>query len=207
MAYVLNSGDTASVKVIMSANNGSIRWANTHEYLANQQIDPADQLQAATQIANAYRNILLPPYRVERVVISSWVPDGRPYNPDTFNVFPFNLAGDRTRSGSEPVDLTICLSYTRVPTGGRQGRMLLRGILTEEMLVWQAGRYNFAEPAGLDGVDFRAAEQQLVGLTSLLAGGLSMVMQSQSFLRGVSRIIRGSIVFKKLNNKYFNRLR
>lgn len=207
MAYIIQAGTVASVKVICSANNGTLKWANTHEYEATVDVSYGQQVDAANQIATAYAKLLLPPYRVERVVISSWVPDGQPYNPDTFNVFQFSLNGQRTRTGSEPVDLTVCMSYIRSPSGGRTGRMLLRGILTEEMLVWVAGRANFAPPSSLDGVDFQDGEQSLFDLKALLTGGMKMVMKSASSTREILTITRGGIVFKKLNNKFFNRTR
>lgn len=201
---VINEGEVISVRVIQSANNGSIKWANTHEYVALVTLNYDEQSQVAATIANAHAGVLLSPYRVEKVVVSTWVPDGQPYDPDTFVSFPFNLPGQRSRTSSDPVDLAVTLRIDRRSVSGRAGRMLLRGVLTEEMLYTVGGRYNYQAPGGLDGVDWAAGTAALGSLINI-GGGLQMVMASSAGTRNVAQLTIAGVSIKKLNNKYFNR--
>lgn len=205
--FEVNEGEIVSVRVIQSANNGTIKWANTHEYRALARNNFFDAQTLALELAEVHKAFLLPAYKVERVVVSTWVPDGVPYNPDTFASFSFGMQGSRTRAGSEPTDLTVCLLLDRRVQGGRNGRILLRGCLTEEMLTAVGGRYNFQQPSSLDGVDFNAAMGRLLSAIYVPTNNAvwGMVMHSELGTRPIDAFVNPRITFKKLRNKYFDR--
>ncbi len=204
---VLNSFDLCTIRVYMSTLNDFVTWANTHEYYAPNTLEYDGQVTACDIIANAYADILLPDFKVKKVVLSTFVRDGQPYNPDSFVVFEYNLQGRRTRSGSESLDLNVCLTMNRRTDSGRNGRFLLRGVLTEAMVRSVGGVYEFTLPGGLDQNDFLAAEQQIRDLR-VLANNLVMVMAPSTAtnfnspnVRLVGGISRGKIAFKRLKNR------
>jgi hypothetical protein len=131
------------------------------------------------------------------------VPDGRPYNPDSFISFPYNEDGLRSRFSDDVVDLSICLRLDKRAVSGRSGRLLIRGALHEGMLRTVGGRFNFQTPGGLDGVDFNDAITRFTALITVPSAGMSLVSNLGS--RPVSQITIAGITIKKLNNKYFDR--
>lgn len=65
--------------------------------------------------------------RMDRVVASTYTPDGEPYDPTTFRVFNYSNVGTRTGIiGIGTSADTIALLLRRVPSNGRFGRILLR---------------------------------------------------------------------------------
>lgn len=203
MPFQIPSGEGLTVRVIQSANNGTVKWANTLEYVATSDIDNDDAFSIANSVAIAIGEMLINQYVVEKVVVSTYVPDSRPYNPDAFISFPFNIRGDRGRFSEDPVDLSICLRFDKRSTSGRTGRMLMRGVLHEGMLRTTGGRFNFMPPGGLDGVDFNDGLSRLADIITLPKAQMAMI--SSYGIRNVSNLVVAGITIKKLNNKYFDR--
>lgn len=203
MTFVIPAGQNFTVRVIQSANNGSVKWANTLEYTATSDVSTGTAFAIAEEIKNAFTSILINQFAVEKVVISTWVPDGQPYNPDSFIVFPFNVNGTRSRFPGDVVDLAICLRLDKRAISGRSGRILLRGVLHEGMLETVGGRFNFRQPGGLDADDFSNAMNNFAQLVTVQSADMSLVSSQGS--RPVSQITIAGVTIKKLNNKYFNR--
>lgn len=203
MAFSLVAGEKFTVRVIQSANNGSVKWANTLEYIVSSDIDEDGAALIAGNVVGAFQAILINQYVVEKVVVSTYTPDGRPYNPDSFVTFPFNLVGLRSRFGETPVDLAVCLRLDKRASSGRSGRMLLRGVLHEGMLTTVGGKYNFQFPGGLDSVDFGDGLTRIQQLITL--DNAQMALVSDTYARPVETLTVSGISIKKLNNKYFDR--
>ncbi len=203
MGFSITAGLPFSVRVIQSANEGATKWANTLEYVASSDLDENGASALAAQVGEAFRSVLINRYKVEKIVVSTWVPDGQPYNPDSFISFAYNLQGLRGRFGDDPVDLSICLRIDKRASSGRSGRMLLRGVLHEGMLKTVGGRYNFENPAPLDSVDWGDGINRLFSLVNVPQGRMHLV--SNMYQRAVLQLSVAGITIKKLNNKYFDR--
>jgi len=111
---------------------GGYLWANNYELQAVNDIpDPPFSLQTvADRLVALERALHLTEVTVDRVVISTYAPDGQPYNPDTLATFPYNQRGQRTITG-DVLPLEACLYVRRNTDFGRDGRLLYRGALTE----------------------------------------------------------------------------
>lgn len=203
MTFVIEPGEPFIVRVIQSANNGNTKWANTLEYIAENDVTGTVASNIAQEVKEAFRYILINQFAVEKVVISTWTPDGQPYNPSSFITFPFNESGRRGRFGEDVVDLSVCLRLDKRASSGRSGRMLLRGVLHEGMLRTVGGRFNFQAPGGLDGIDFNDGLTRIEALRNVPSAEMALV--SNLGARPVSLITLAGISIKKLNNKYFDR--
>jgi len=121
-----------SAKVICRTNDTDPRyWANTWELDAGLETWIADNDMVCAALAAFHQSVLLPPFTVDRVVLSSWVPDGEPYDPSTFYVKQIQAPGLRNLDNREYQPLTSTLVVKRTGAVGRQGTMLLRGFLHE----------------------------------------------------------------------------
>jgi hypothetical protein len=107
-------------------------WANTYEVQAT--TEPVNSVTAIESMASAFvaleQLIHLTPVTIDRVVVSTYVPDGQPYNPSSFTTIPVSLPGQRAPSG-DFLPLELCLFVRRNGAVGRDGRLLYRGCLLE----------------------------------------------------------------------------
>jgi hypothetical protein len=106
-------------------------WANTWELDAGAESLILTPDLVANALANFHKEVLNSKFLVDRVVLSTWAPDGKPYNPTSFFVKQFQMSG--VASGS-PLPLSNTVLVKRTGAMGKQGSLLLRGWLTEEMI-------------------------------------------------------------------------
>jgi hypothetical protein len=107
-------------------------WANTYEVQAV--ITPTSSITAIENLASAFvaleQQIHIQGAVIDRVVVSTYVPDGLPYNPSSFTTIPVSLGGQRPFP-ADPLPLELCLFVRRNAATGRDGRLLYRACLTE----------------------------------------------------------------------------
>jgi len=107
-------------------------WANTYEVQAA--IQPVNSITAIESVALSFvaleRQIHLVGVVVDRVVVSTYVPDGQPYDPSSFTTIPVSLQGQRL-APAEVLPLELALFVRRNAPTGRDGRLLYRGCLME----------------------------------------------------------------------------
>lgn len=111
---------------------GGYSWANNYEVQAVNDIpDPTFALQElADRLVALERALHLSFIVIDRVVVSTYVPDSQPYNPNALATFSYNQNGQRNVSG-DVLPLEACLYVRRVTYFGRNGRLLYRGALAE----------------------------------------------------------------------------
>lgn len=87
----------------------------------------------ATAFSAFHRDNLLSAFWVDSVRLSTYAPDGQPYNPDTLYVLPVNARGLRVGQEAETsaMPLTNVLHVRKLCASGRLGHLFLRGFLTE----------------------------------------------------------------------------
>jgi hypothetical protein len=155
------------------------------------------------------RGLLGTPYVLDRVIISTYVPDGVPYNPYTFVSFPVNLFGVYNTLSNLILPLQLCTVIKRSVAFGRQGTLLFRGIVnsndsdtTGGGTVIRGTRLN-AITTALN-TFLNAVRQQ--GFDLVMARGQDSV--EVGTLRRVTGFeVKPNMTYKKLNNRYFDRLR
>jgi hypothetical protein len=148
-------------------------------------------------------------YTLDRIIISSYVADSQPYDPFTFVSYTVSLPGQFT-SGSNPlVPLQLCVLAKRLTNFGRQGSLLYRGIVTRnETTVTPTGTViSAARVTAIENAlnNFLTAIRQL-GFDLVMARGREQV-EIGTLRRVVGIEVKQDMRFKKLNNRYFDKVR
>jgi hypothetical protein len=181
-------------------------WANNYEVEATQDIaNPSTALEfLASRIVELERGLHLSGAIIDRVAISTYVPDSQPYNPNTLAIFPFSVPGTRTGPGSV-LALEACLFVRRNVIFGRDGRLLYRGCLTDQQVSSSALRAVLL-PAAVTFYQNVINSWRSVGLGNefrfVMASGLPVPTDVRQV---VNLQVSEKVVFKKFNNRYFRR--
>lgn len=189
---------------------GEYGWANTYEIAAREEAE-SNNLTFWQDIADRFvaleREFHLSFVQFDRVVISTYVPDGQPYNPLSFTAFPYNVNG-LANPDSDILPAEACLYVKRDALFGRDGRLLYRGCLHETFTTSGFPRHTLL-PARL--TQIQGAFNSFY--TSFTTGTpFDLVMASGAPLPTNLRpvigfVVQPRIVYKKANNRYFDRVR
>lgn len=125
----------ATVQVWMRADSalGPRYWRNTWEVdLGVLGFWASDLSSIAQAFGTFHKKVLLTPFNVDHVVVSTYVEDGHPYDPDTFHVEPIDAPGERVMGGDgeHALPLGVTLLSRKAVVRGRQGFLTSRGFLT-----------------------------------------------------------------------------
>lgn len=184
--------------------NPTLRWVNTYEVRNRTATDPDDLITAAMAFATFEQALHFSFVEFEYVTISTWVPDGEPYNPDSFVSTPFGGVGDRLPA-SEPLGLVNCWKTQKQVQSGRMGFQLYRGCLTESDVSAPAGISILSNPANMNLILSSAVSTNINLFLGDATGIVQLVMESLGSSRNVLAFNSTGVTVKKLNNKYFNR--
>jgi hypothetical protein len=201
---VITQGEVLTVRVYKQSLG--YLWANNYEVEATQDIaNPSTALEfLASRIVELERGLHLSGAIIDRVTISTYVPDGQPYNPNTLAVFPFSVPGTRTGPGSA-LALEMCLFVRRNVIFGKDGRLLYRGCLTDQQ-VTSSGFRAVLLPAAVTLYQNVINSWRSVGLGNefrfVMASGLPVPTDVRQV---VNLQVSEKVVFKKFNNRYFRR--
>ncbi len=210
----IEENEVLTVRTYKTIPNAEIAWANTYELVSNQTISDTAQAESALNTLKSIfetleRDLLITSYVLDRIVISTYVADGTPYDPFTFTSFTVGRNG-QYGSGFEPLlPLQFCALVKRIVAFGRQGNILYRGIvnandadITASGTIIRSRRISQINNV-LDA--FRSALSQN-GWQLVMASGEQQV--DPTTLRFVSNLnIKPDMRFKKLKNRYFDKLR
>jgi hypothetical protein len=203
----VTTGEVFTVRVYKLFNQ--FRYANTYEIVAKTDANSTSEAywkNVADRFVHLEKNFHLSFIQIDRVVISSYVPDGTPYNPTSFISIPYNTYGELNISGSDIVPANLCLVVRKNVVFGRDGRNFYRGVMTETQLVG-----GFPEATVSDA--YRNAIQQhfndwhTIFLNSTnfnicLASG----KPNPTNVRIVTNfVVERRVTSKKVNNRYFKR--
>ena len=184
----------------------SYLWANNYEVEATQDItNPSTSLEfLATRIVELERGLHLSGVVIDRVAISTYVPDSQPYNPNTLAVFPFSVNATRTGTGSA-LPLEMCLFVRRNVVFGRDGRLLYRGCLTDTQVSTSSLRAILL-PAAVTAYQNIINSWRSVGLGNEFRFVMASGLPVPTDIRVVQNLqVSEKVVFKKFNNRYFRR--
>ncbi len=210
----LDSDEVLTVRTYKTVPNAQIAWANTYEVVVvDPTEDPAESSARLETLKNEFvqaeRGLLNSLFLFDRIVISTYVPDGVPYDPFSFVSYTVSLPGLYTTGNNPPLPLQLCTLIKRIPRFGRQGSILYRAAVG-------APDANVT-PSGTTIVARRVNEIQALYnslLTGITNAGFRLVMASGretvdfSTLRRVTALeVKREMTFKKLNNRYFDKTR
>lgn len=182
-------------------------WANTYEVQATS--EPINSITAIEALASAIvsleQQLHISGVIVDRIVISTYVQDGEPYNPSSFTTIPVSLPGQRFPY-TEVLPLEMALFVRRNSPVGRDGRLLYRGCLLEGDMSASAFRPLISQNAVNE---FQAIFGTWFN-TTFPSQQWSLVMASGSpNSLNVRQIIGFQVsermIVKKLNNRYYDR--
>jgi hypothetical protein len=210
----LDEDEVLTVRTYKTIPNTQIAWANTYEVIVdNPTQDPSEASAKLESLKNVFvqaeRGLLNSLFLLDRIVISTYVPDGVPYDPFSFVSYTISLPGQYASGNNPPLPLQLCALIKRIPGFGRQGSILYRGAVGSPDAV--------VTPSGTTIVQRRVDEIQSL-FNSLLTGiqnagfGLVMARGRQTVELGTLRRVVGievknDMTFKKLNNRYFDKVR
>jgi hypothetical protein len=207
-------GEVLTVRTYKVVPGVPLAWANTYEVVSNV---AAEDIQLSQIRLNTLKNVIVDFERsllcdnfiFDRIIISTYVPDGSPYNPFTFVSNAINAPGLYYLPGRKPLPLQFCALVKRLVSYGRLGNLLLRGIVyNEDVEITPSGpvigqvRLNQIQNA----LDTFYNQLRTNDFDLVMARGSDVV--ETSTLRIVSGLsAKKDMRFKKLDNRYFDRLR
>jgi hypothetical protein len=205
------AGEDFTVRVIMKAP-GIIPqfWANTWEMSSVLgSTSDVDWSTFAFNLATFHAGMLMSPFIVDRVVVSTLATDSEPYDVTKLGVFEVNLEGARGAAG-DIVPLWNCVLVKKVVLPGRLGNLLLRGFLTEGDLNSPGGVPGLADKPGIQGeLEAVVSASHLEDYLDSLGVNLKLMMISTGVIDNIERPVQylqvAGLTQKKLNNKYFDR--
>lgn len=135
-----SSGDLFVVRVIKHHTlNPDRQWTNTYEFRASAAGTESVLLALAGAVSQFEKALALDVVSFSKVVVSTWEPDSKPYDPATFLESGLSFTGDTTPA-TDAAPLNMCLSIARTPASGRQGHIFFRGNLVEGDFTSPAGK-------------------------------------------------------------------
>jgi hypothetical protein len=210
----IEENEVLTVRTYKVVPNANIAWANTYEVLSTQAITDPDQVENELLVlkdifVNLEGGLLNAAYILDRIIFSTYVPDGEPYDPFTFSSFTISQNGQYFTPGNPLLPLQFCTLVKRVVPFGRQGNLLYRGIVAaNDASVTSSG--TIIDSTRISQIT--AALENFLNALNTNGWRLVMVTGRQTVdydtLRFVVDLeVKRDMRFKKLNNRYFDRER
>jgi len=186
-------------------------WSNTYE-LQNQDGGGYTELVAAAQsIVTFEQGMCHDTVKFNRVVVSTYVPDGEPYAPASFTSIPLTQVGVITSPpAAEVLPLQVSLFLRRDVASGRTGKLFLRQTVGEDDVSGRFGSFVLSSPSGM--ATRLAAAMGASAIDDMFAGGSApfrLVMAgngpSSITIRNVTGFTPGDARLSKFNNRYYKR--
>ena len=189
-------------------SNPSNKFANSYELQATEGGD-GDVLQAAaSSIVLFEQTMMLNVIRFDHMIISTWEPDSKPYDPAVFMSIPVSGGGAQS-AASDPLALTSCVSVARVAASGRFGHLFYRGWLKEGDTAAPAGKTILTDPTAfnstLQGAVDSSGFGDYIGTESVAGMRLVMVNKSGSQTRVVNSLVTVGVTQLPIDHAWFNR--
>jgi hypothetical protein len=190
------------------ATNPDNKWSNSYEFKATASGDVVALTLLASILVLFEQGLHFTTVRFDHTIISTWVPDSVPYDPEAFVSLPESVAGVVT--GDETMlSLDNCFSVRRVPASGRFGHIFYRGCLGEGMVEAPSGKSVFTTPSAMqDAVSDNLTDSELENyLGNPASAPLQMVMISATGtqIRNVMTLRAGGVSKLPTDHAWFNR--
>jgi hypothetical protein len=201
----ITNGELFTVRVYKSF--GALVWANNYEFRSSQDVPFAQTaiIDLVNQLVNLERPLYPSYIRIDRVVVSTYQPDSRPYNPETFTTIPVNQEGTASFT-SDAMPIEYCIFVRRVTAAGRPGKLLYRGALQESDVGTQGLRAVIILQR-LNALQTQFSQWYASFLASQVPFELVMISGQENInvriVQGLSVVER--VVLKQFGNAYFDR--
>lgn len=203
------AGDLFTLRVIKShLNNPDNKWANSYEFRAVVGGSEDELLElgiAVVMFEQALHQIAI---NFDRLLISTWAPDSKPYNPESFISSTLTGVGQAVTS-SDGIGLHNTLSVTRQCAFGKFGHLFYRGCLEETQVSAPAGKSILTSKATIQGqIEAALTASNLdgyIGLTPTAPFGLVMVGASSGTARAVMSLRAQGVSAVPMDHAWFNR--
>lgn len=185
--------------------NPAVSWANTYEFRAGSTTTNAELLLAVIRAVAFESELHLTDVQFTRAILSTWVPDGEPYDPTTFVSLPQTLLGQRSFTNPEP--LQIVFTVRKDVNLGRYGFWQFRRVLAEGDVQAPAGTPALANQAGMQSEVDAAITASGIDLHFVSGtSDLKLVMYDgdhshDRFMDGFTAL---GVGVRKFNNRYFD---
>lgn len=200
------AGEVFTVRIYKNlSSNPSLFWANSYELLCPDGSTTAELNTAAAGLVTFERAFHMEGVTFDRVVTSTWVPDGEPYDPFSFISTSLGSAGLQAETNGDALSLNHCMFTRRSVQSGQAGKLFYRRCLFEGDMVSASGTPGYvAGSAAQDALDIA---KDTGYMASLLEGGnsfrLGMISQTSAFRPIVTLQVVG-IRIVQFNNRYFD---
>jgi hypothetical protein len=190
------------------ATNPDNKWVNSYEFRSIATGDDSQLLTLASVLVLFEQNLHFSQVKFDRVLVSTWAADSKPYDPDAFLSLPQTEAGAAS-GGSTILPLDKALSVRRVPSSGRFGHLFFRGALDETMVEAPAGKSVLTTPSAIQAaIDAQVEASELdLYLGNPATGPLQMVMvdSTATIVRNVVSLAVGGVGTVPTDHAWFNR--
>lgn len=188
--------------------NPANKWANSYEFVAQAAGSDSELLSLSSALvlfeANIHRNVVL----FDRVLISTWEADSKPYDPEVFISIPQSGSGLIGPVGDN-LALDKCLAIARVPQTGRFGHLFYRGVLNEADTAAPAGKSILTDRAGIQSqIDAALGTSELeayLGLSRPANLTMSMINKTGTQVRNVVTLTVQGVTSLPTDHAWFNR--
>jgi hypothetical protein len=203
------SGDQFTIRVTKFHQlNPDNKWANSYEFQA-EAAGAEDELltlgQAVVEFEAAlHRNVVI----FDRILISTWQPDSKPYNPEVFISSTLTAVGGRgTDADNLPLNQTLAVA--RIAGFGRFGHLFYRGVLDEEDVSAPAGKQVLDDRAGIqtmiDAAIVSSGLEDYLGATSTRVLKMVMISADGAQSRDIIQLRAQGVSAVPQDHAWFNR--
>lgn len=204
-----DAADLFVIRTIKSLQtNPANKWANSYEFRAKTPGSEDELLNLGTILINFEARLARDVVNFDRILISTWSPDSRPYDPETFISSTVTAVGEVDTAGTE-LGLNNCMSVARMASSGRFGHLFYRGYLVESDVQAPAGKTVLTDRTGqqavLVGALASSGLDDYVGAAGV--GGLEMVLISKlgSQVRPIIQLRVQGVSAVPTDHAWFNR--
>lgn len=165
--------------------------------------------QLASNVVEFERALTRDTIAFDRVVVSTWAEEVGGYNPDQFVVIDAQGTGS-IAGGSTDLPLEAALFVRRGVGSGRQGKLFLRGYLTESRVENRSGQWVLTDPAVDQAAIDAAVATSLTGYLGGSAVDFQMVLHGANkagtlYTRPVLSLGVVGVTWAKRSRKHYNR--
>lgn len=200
------AGEAFTVRIYKKlAANPALIWSNIYEIRTESGATFLSLQSAAGTLIEFERQMHFASVQFDRMVISTWIPDGVPYDPTSFYTEPLIAVGARSSESYQELSLNHVLFVRRATPWGQNGKLYYRRVLTEADVLATAGTIALESGSGIATVLATAAGDP--DMVELFEGGgdwqLVMVATGQP-VRPILSFQVGGVRIVQFNNRYFD---
>jgi len=182
----------------------SVRWVNTYTLRVPDATSPDEvPVGIAESFVEYEREFLFDNYQITQTTLSTWAPDGTPYNPASFVTTPWQEPGLRDDADALQLSLRDVLYVRRRTTSGRNGKLMYRGCLYVGDVENPAGEYGLLEAAPIK-ADFEAAVSSLEGSMPIEGFDMVLITADPDDLRPITALELAGVRSVSRNHRWYN---